>query len=283
VLIAAGVTEAVAQEVHGAALPGAAEHLRDRRLQARVGVADRQLDADQAACDEPAQELGPERLGLGLADIDREDLPSPGLVNPVRDHQRLVDHAPAVADLLDLRIQEQIRVGALQRPRPERLHVLIERLADPADLALAHPQPQALDQLVHPPRRDPADVRLLHHRQQRLLRAPARLEEAREVAALTDLGDLQLDLPGPGVPPPRPIPVAMRRPILRATLAVLGADQLRHLELQHLRRHRSGRLADHIGVLIEQHLPDDLLDRHPVGYRPSPAPPFVEPSAVQRS
>jgi hypothetical protein len=27
----------------------------------------------------------------------------------------------------------------------------------------------------------------------------------------------------------------------------------------------SDRLADNIGVLVEQHLPDDLLDRHPVG------------------
>jgi hypothetical protein len=38
VLIAAGVPEAVAQEVHGAALPRRAEHLGDRVLQALVGV-----------------------------------------------------------------------------------------------------------------------------------------------------------------------------------------------------------------------------------------------------
>jgi hypothetical protein len=38
VLVAAGVAETVAQEVHRAALPGAAEHLRDRRLEPGVGV-----------------------------------------------------------------------------------------------------------------------------------------------------------------------------------------------------------------------------------------------------
>jgi hypothetical protein len=38
VLIAAGVAEAVAQEVHGAALPGATQDLRDRGLQPGVGV-----------------------------------------------------------------------------------------------------------------------------------------------------------------------------------------------------------------------------------------------------
>jgi hypothetical protein len=32
-------------------------------------VADRQLNADEAARDQRAQELGPERLGLGFADV----------------------------------------------------------------------------------------------------------------------------------------------------------------------------------------------------------------------
>jgi hypothetical protein len=70
----------------------------------------------------------------------------------------------------------------------------------------------------------------------------------------------------------------MRRPILRAALTALGADQLADFELHDLRRDRLDRLADHVGVLVEQHLPDDLLDRHPVGTGHA-APPFVEPSA----
>jgi hypothetical protein len=70
VLVLARVPEAVSEEVHGAALPGAPEDLGDRGLQAAVGVGDGQLDADQAAPDEPSKESGPERLGLGLADID---------------------------------------------------------------------------------------------------------------------------------------------------------------------------------------------------------------------
>ena len=146
----------------------------------------------------------------------REDLAPAGLVDAVRDHQRLVDDAAAVADLLDLGVEEQVRVAALQRPGPERVDVLIQRLADPADLALADPQPEALDQLIDPPRRDAAHIGLLDDGQQRLLRAPARLQEAREVAALADLGDLQLDLARARVPAPGPIPVAMRRAILAA-------------------------------------------------------------------
>jgi hypothetical protein len=57
---------------------------------------------------------------------------------------------------------------------------------------------------------------------------------------------------------------------------MVGADQLGHLSLHDLLRHRPHRLANHVGMLVAQHLPDDLLDRHPVptGHR---WPPFVEP------
>jgi hypothetical protein len=68
----------------------------------------------------------------------------------------------------------------------------------------------------------------------------------------------------------------MRRPILRPTLTALGTDQLGHLKLHQLRADGLDRPADHIGVPNEQHLPDDLLGRHPVGIGHA-APPFVEP------
>jgi hypothetical protein len=141
VLILASVPQAITQEVDGAALPGAAQDLGDRRLQAGVRIRDRELDADQAALDQAAQELGPKRLGLGLADVDREDLAPPGLMHAMRDHERLGDHAAASADLLDLRVEEHVWVAALQRPRPERLDVLIQRRADATDVTLGDPQP----------------------------------------------------------------------------------------------------------------------------------------------
>jgi hypothetical protein len=86
-------------------------------------------------------------------------------VHAVRDHQRLVDHAAAVADLLDLGVEEQVGVAALQRPRPERLDVLVERLADAADLGAADAQAEALDELVDAAGRDPTDIGLLDHAQ----------------------------------------------------------------------------------------------------------------------
>ena len=93
-LVLAGVAETVAEEVDGAALPGAPEHLGDRRLQAGVRVGDGQLHADQAARDQAAEELGPERLGLRLADVEADDLPPAGLVHGVRDHHALLTTRP---------------------------------------------------------------------------------------------------------------------------------------------------------------------------------------------
>jgi hypothetical protein len=55
----------------------------------------------------------------------------------------------------------------------------------------------------------------------------------------------------------------MRGTVLGA-LAALGADQLADLHLHQLAGQPLHRLAQHIGVLVDQHLPDDLLDRHPV-------------------
>ena len=56
-----------------------------------------------------------------------------------------------------------------------------------------------LDEVVDPPGRDAADPGLLDDRDQRLLGHPARLEERREVAALAQLRDAELQGPEPGV------------------------------------------------------------------------------------
>ena len=68
------VGEGVSHEVNAAALPGGAEHLGRRRLEALVGVGDDQLDAPEPAAGQGAQELGPEGFRLGRADGEPEDL-----------------------------------------------------------------------------------------------------------------------------------------------------------------------------------------------------------------
>src|SRR5215207_5460710 len=57
----------VYQQPHAAALPCCAEHLRDRCLDALVGIGDDELDPSQAATGELAKQCGPE--GLGVSDL----------------------------------------------------------------------------------------------------------------------------------------------------------------------------------------------------------------------
>ena len=164
------------------------------------------------------EELDPEAAGLDLADIEADHLSDPALVHRIGDDQRLGHDSAVVADLDVLGIEPQIRVGALQRPLAKRGDPLVQPAADRRDAVLGHPRdPELLDEPVDLPSRDPVDVGLHHDRDDRLLRRPPRLQERREVRRTGPLArDQQLDLPDPRLPPPRPIPVAMRRPRLRA-------------------------------------------------------------------
>jgi hypothetical protein len=116
---------------------------------------------------------------------------------------------------------------------PERLHHLVQLLADAGDPALVDPgQSQSLQQIVHSPGTDPFDIGLLHHRQERLLRPPPGLEQAREVAPVTHLGDPQGDLAHPGLPDPLPVPITVGLS-LRCPLVPAGTNLPRRFQLHH--------------------------------------------------
>jgi hypothetical protein len=263
-LVLADVAERLAQEVDRAALPGASEHLRDRLLQPGVGVRDDQLHAAQTALDQRAQERAPERLRLGLADVEGYHLPVTGLVHAVGKHQCFAHDAAAVADLLDLGVQPQVRVAALERPVAEGVDLLVQAGADPRHLALRDPQAERLHHLVDLARRDAGHVRLLHNRDQRLLAPLPRLEEAREVRAAAQLRNRELDLACARRPRSAAVPVALRQPLLRRPLAASGADQLGHLRLHQLLADPAQRLAQEIEPLTLKQVANDLLSRHPL-------------------
>ena len=123
-----------------------------------------------------------------------------------------------------------------------------------------------LDQLVDRAGRDALDVGFLDHRGERLLRHPPRLEEAREVGALPQLGDAQLDRAGAGLPVPIAIAVALRQP-LGALLAIGGAGQLADLQLHQPLGGKADHLAQQVGVrgLLDQ----ATQAHHLVGHRRS--------------
>ena len=104
--------------------------------------------------------------------------------------------------------------------------------ASPSGLSFAAVRPRGsrvssaigLHQVVDRAGRHALDVGLLDHRSQRLLGHPPRLQEAREVAPLPQLRDLQLDRAGPRLPGPVAVAVAVGDTIRRA-FAVSGAGQ----------------------------------------------------------
>jgi hypothetical protein len=157
------MTQQVPEEMDGAALPGAAQHLRDRLLQARVGVGDTKPHPVQSTRPQTAQELAPERLGLGLANVQADHLAAAGGGYAVGDHQRLVAHPTPLADPLHLGVHPQIRVGALQGPPAEDPDLLVQAAAQPGDLVLAQVvQAQLLHQPVDLAGGDAVDVGLGH-------------------------------------------------------------------------------------------------------------------------
>ena len=110
-------------------------------------------------------------------------------------------------------------------------------------------QAQRLDQPVDLARRHAVDIGLGDDRDQRLLSAPARLQERREVAALAQLGDGQLDRADPRVPVARPVAVAVGGP-LQAALVELGADLGADVGLHQLACHPGHAFQQHVGMLV---------------------------------
>jgi hypothetical protein len=94
--------------------------------------------------------------------------------------------------------------------------------------------------------RDTVDVGLHHHRVHRLVDPPARLQDAREEAALAQLGDAQLDVTGLDRQQPRPGTVAFGHPAIGA-LIPSGTDLLGRFGLDQLFQHQLHRVTDHIG------------------------------------
>ena len=97
-----------------------------------MGVGDDQLDPGQAAGLQGAEEVGPERFGFGVADVESKDLAAPVSGDADRDHARLGHDPPADSGFAVGRIDEHIRIGHLiERALSERGDVGVEVGADP--------------------------------------------------------------------------------------------------------------------------------------------------------
>lgn len=120
--------------------------------------------------------------------------------------------------------------------------------------------PERLHQVLGAPGGDAFHVRLLDHREQRLLGATARLEEGRQVRVLAQLRDAQVDRAGAGVSAARAIAVAVGRAV-RRVLVEPGADLRRHIGVHDGAQHGLQRFPQEVGVGANP-LADDIATVH---------------------
>ena len=244
--------------MHAAALPGgAAQHFADGGLQPFMAVRDHQLHTLQAATHQAAQKLAPERFCLAGPRRQSQHPPLAGLAHPDGQHGGQAHDAVILAHFQVDRIKPHVRVAVFQRPLAELLDQGIQLLADPRHLALVHAgQPQALQQGLHLAGADACDIRLLHHRKERLLRPPPGFQQAWVVTALAQLRNGQLDRAHPGIPVARlSVAVALRRAVRRPLIAQspdLLTDLLFHDQLRQQTHAFAQEVAVQIGVDLAQ-------------------------------
>jgi hypothetical protein len=156
-------------------------------------------------------------------------------------------------------------VPAWRSSQRSRAWLSVEGGADPGDLAAADAgDPEGFDEILDPAGADAGDVRFLDDGEERPLGPPARLEEAREVAAVADLGDREADRPHTGIPAPLAVPVAAREPSVGCPLAVGDSGQLGHLGLHRRLGEDPDPLAEEVGVALGPRLAQQVEHGHPV-------------------
>ncbi len=187
--------EQVGHEVGAAALPaGPSEHRGDGVLQPLVSIGGYQLHPAEAPSGQRPQEGQPEGAVLAGAHVHTQDLTLPFGIDPRRHHHADVDDATALPHLLGQAVQPHVGVGTtVQGPTQETLHHFVQLLADARHLAAGDAvATQGLDQIVHPPSGHAFYIGLLDDGQQGFLAAPPRFQQAGEVAAFPQLGNMQL-------------------------------------------------------------------------------------------
>jgi len=181
-----------------------------------VSVGGDQRNPGQAPGDQATEERQPARAVLTAGDVEAEDLAVPVGVHPGREQRVHRDHPAALADLEGERVGGHERVGAgVEWAGPERLDLLVELSGHHTDLRLRQPgDAEGLHQPFHPSGRHPEQVAGRDHGGEGTLGSAAPLQEpVREVGPGPQLGDRDLERARPGVPLPRPVPVAGVHPL----------------------------------------------------------------------
>lgn len=203
---------------------------------------------------EAAKEFGPEGLGLGRTGAQPDNLSSPVGVDRDGEYRGHAHDAPALPDLQVGRIELDIGPVAGERAVEELADTLVDVFTKLQDGTLRDAgEPHGLDEFVDPARRHPTDPGFLDDGDERLLRCPPGLEEAREVGTLLQLQHPQVQRAEPGIERAVAVAVAVRRPPLGALMAA-GADHALDIGLydQLQNRLRDGAEEIILVVLLKQ-------------------------------
>ena len=176
-------------------------HRGDGALEALVGVGDHQLHPAQAAGPQAAQERRPEGPVLGVADRQAQHLAAAVGAHAGGDHHRLDSRRAGPRGPSGRWRRGTGREAAVaERAVAEGADVLVELGADPRDLGLRDAGVDAQRATRSSTLRveHAVDVGLHHHRPQRPVDPPPRLEQRREERARPQLGDPQLQVAGLG-------------------------------------------------------------------------------------
>src|ERR1700712_2680774 len=227
--------------MNATSLPGGAQHAACRRFQSFMRIRDHQFHATQTATDQAFQEGGPKCLRFRWPYMQTHDFSFAVCGYCHSDYHRDGPYLSALALLEVGGVQPEIWPIADKRAVEEDVHSVVDVLAQLAYRALADPgQPHRLHQFVDTPGRHAADPSLLDHGYQGLLGRFPGLEEGREIAALPQLGDAQLQAAQARIKRSVAIAVAIRRTVDRP-LMTSGADQpvniCLHQQLHHGLRH----------------------------------------------
>lgn len=258
----------IAHEVDGTSLPvRSGEYRADGLGEPYVRVAHHQLHASQPTFDEASQECEPEVSVLATACVDAHQLAVAVVVEGVGDHHGVRGDASTLPDLQVGGVQPQIEVAPRERTLTESLDLFVEPGTDSADFALreilhAH----GLDEVLDLAGTDAVHVGLLDDTHERLLRPAPGLEEAREVGALPQLRDRQLERAHPRVPASASGAVALVTALIRALVFARANDVVDPHAHDLLDQGRKGLLQE-IGISFAEDLADEVSNGHAVRCR----------------
>jgi hypothetical protein len=232
--------------MHPAALVGDALQAAPQcRHQAGVLVRDDEAHTTKAPFAQARQEAPPEDLVFGVTDVEAEHLAHALGGHARGDHDGLGDDVVVVAHVQVSGVEPDEREArVVQAALPEGADILVQAGTDAADLGLgdAARDAQGLDELVDGPGRHPVHVGLHDDGIEGLVDAPSWLQDAREEAALSELGDTELDVASLGRDELGTVPVALGGAVLGA-LVEAGPDLLGGLGLDQFLEDKAHRVT----------------------------------------